>query len=160
MAREVTAHLADGGRGERLRAGAEIAVAGPPNAGKSSLVNRLAKRDAAIVNATPGTTRDVVEVRLDLDGLPVTVADTAGLRTTADAVEREGVRRAERRARTADRVLAVFDATRWPDVDIAAARLGGDGIVVLNKRDFSTNARRAALPGAGGWSDGGWRYRA
>ena len=152
VAREVAAHLADGGRGERLRAGAEVAVVGPPNAGKSSLVNRLAKRDAAIVSATPGTTRDVVEVRLDLDGLPVTVADTAGLRTTADAVEREGVRRAERRARTADRVLAVFDATRWPDVDIAAARLGGGGIVVLNKRDLLDERAAAALPArVGGW---------
>ena len=146
VAREVAAHLADGGRGERLRAGAEVAVVGPPNAGKSSLVNRLAKRDAAIVSATPGTTRDVIEVRLDLDGLPVTVSDTAGLRATPDAVEREGVRRAERHARTADRVLAVFDATRWPDVDMTAARLGDEGVVVLNKRDLLDERAAAALP--------------
>ena len=152
VAREVAAHLADGGRGERLRAGAEVAVVGPPNVGKSSLVNRLAKRDAAIVSATPGTTRDVVEVRLDLGGAPVTVADTAGLRATPDAVEREGVRRAERRARTADRVLAVADATGGAAAAAAAVRPGSAGIVALNKCDLLDAGAAAALPArVGAW---------
>lgn len=152
VAREVAAHLADGGRGERLRSGAEVAVVGPPNAGKSSLVNRLAKRDAAIVSATPGTTRDVVEVRLDLGGLPVTVADTAGLRATPDAVEREGVRRAERRARTADRVIAVVDATGGAAAAAAAMRPGGAGVVALNKCDLLDPGAAAALPArVGAW---------
>ena len=79
-------------RGERLRAGLTVAVVGPPNAGKSSLVNRLARRDVAIVNPLPGTTRDVLEVHLDLAGYPVTLLDTAGLREAADLIEAEGVR--------------------------------------------------------------------
>ena len=147
---EIAAHLADGGRGERLRAGAEVAVIGPPNAGKSSLVNRLARRDVAIVSAAPGTTRDVVEARLDLDGVPVTVADTAGLRAAPGEVEREGVRRARARAESADRVLAVFDATTWPAIDEGIVRgLEGGGIVVLNKRDLVAGCD---LPGrVAGW---------
>ncbi len=150
IGQEIAGHLADGGRGERLRAGADVAVVGPPNAGKSSLVNCLARRDAAIVSASPGTTRDVVEVRLDLDGVPVTVADTAGLRAAGDPVEQEGVRRAERRVRQADRVLAVFDATTWPDAAPLQAIQGdaAGGVVVLNKCDLPT----AGLPERiGGW---------
>ena len=151
VARAIAAHLADGARGERLRAGAEVAVVGPPNAGKSSLVNRLARRDAAIVSAAPGTTRDTIEVALDLGGAPVTVVDTAGLRAAEDAVEQEGVRRAERRARAADRVLAVFDAAEWPGADAAdrAAEivgLGVEGVVVLNKCDLLPPRAAAALP--------------
>ena len=84
----------DAGRGEALREGLRLAIIGPPNAGKSSLINALARRDVAIVSETPGTTRDVIEVRLDLGGYPVQVADTAGLRETSDAIEAEGVRRA------------------------------------------------------------------
>ena len=151
VARAIAAHLADGARGERLRAGAEVAVVGPPNAGKSSLVNRLARRDAAIVSAAPGTTRDTIEVALDLGGAPVTVVDTAGLRAAEDAVEQEGVRRAERRARAADRVLAVFDAAEWPGAGAAerAAHilgLGREGVVVLNKCDLLPPRAVAALP--------------
>src|SRR3546814_7454675 len=86
----MAAHLADGRRGEVLRDGFSIAVVGPPNAGKSSLVNALAMREVAIVTDTAGTTRDVIEVRLDLGGYAVLVADTAGLRTAGDTVEAEG----------------------------------------------------------------------
>ena len=89
---EIAAHLNDSRRGERLREGFCIAIVGAPNAGKSSLLNRLAGRDAAIVSTRAGTTRDVVEVRLDLEGWPITLADTAGLRESRDEIESEGVR--------------------------------------------------------------------
>ena len=107
---EIASVLADGGRGERLREGLIVAIAGPPNAGKSTLLNRIAKRDAAIVSPYAGTTRDVIEVHLDLGGLPVTLLDTAGIRETDDPVEREGVMRARRRANEADLLLWVVDA--------------------------------------------------
>ena len=102
---EIEAVLADSGRGERLREGLVVAIAGPPNAGKSTLLNRLAKREAAIVSPYAGTTRDVIEVHLDLGGYPITLLDTAGIRPTDDPVEAEGVRRAEARAAEADLVL-------------------------------------------------------
>src|SRR6202165_4893436 len=107
----IAATLADGGRGERLRDGLVVAIAGPPNAGKSTLLNRLARREAAIVSPHPGTTRDVIEVHLDLGGYPVTLLDTAGIRDGADPVEQEGVRRARARAAAADLVLWVIDAS-------------------------------------------------
>jgi len=106
---EIKHALADDRRGERLRDGLVVAIAGPPNAGKSSLLNRIAGRDAAIVSPYAGTTRDVIEVHLDLDGFPVTVLDTAGVRSTEDPVEREGVRRAVARAESADLVLWVVE---------------------------------------------------
>ena len=109
LSAEIAAHLVDGHRGERLRAGLTVAVVGPPNAGKSSLVNRLARRDVAIVTPLPGTTRDVLEVHLDLAGYPVTLLDTAGLREAADIIEAEGVRRARARAHRADLRLVMFD---------------------------------------------------
>ena len=111
---EIASALADGGRGERLRDGLVVAIAGPPNAGKSTLLNRIAKRDAAIVSPYAGTTRDVIEVHLDLGGLPVTLLDTAGIRETDDPVEREGVTRARARAASADLVLWVIDASDSP----------------------------------------------
>jgi tRNA modification GTPase len=108
--REMAAHLADDGRGERLRDGYTIAITGPPNAGKSSLLNVLAKRDVAIVSPIAGTTRDSIDVHLNLSGYPVTVIDTAGLRDTADPIEAEGVRRARAKAASADLILALQDA--------------------------------------------------
>ena len=123
---EITAVLADSSRSERLREGLTVAIAGPPNAGKSSLLNRIARREAAIVSPYAGTTRDVIEVHLDLDGWPVTLVDTAGIRATGDPVEMEGVRRARARAAAADIVLWVVDAHAWPgpaaDARIAGAR--------------------------------------
>ena len=111
---EIAQALADGGRGERLRDGLVVAIAGPPNAGKSTLLNRLARREAAIVSPYAGTTRDVIEVHLDLGGLPVTLVDTAGIRDAGDPVEMEGVRRARERAASADLVLWVVDASAAP----------------------------------------------
>lgn len=107
---DIASVLAEGNRGERLREGFFVAIAGPPNAGKSTLLNRIAKREAAIVSPYPGTTRDVIEVHLNLDGLPVTLLDTAGIRETDDPVEIEGVRRARERATAADLILWVVEA--------------------------------------------------
>lgn len=109
LEKEIVNHVSDR-RGERLRDGAEVVVLGPPNSGKSSLVNAIAKRDVAIVTPEPGTTRDLIEVRVDLGGYPVTIVDTAGLREAEGAVEREGIRRAEDRAARADVVLWLSDA--------------------------------------------------
>lgn len=102
---EIAALLAEGRRGERLRNGLVVAISGPPNAGKSTLLNRIARREVAIVSPHAGTTRDVIEVHLDLDGYPVTLLDTAGIRESDDPVEREGVARARARAAAADLVL-------------------------------------------------------
>jgi tRNA modification GTPase len=102
---EITAALDDGRRGERLRDGLTVAIAGPPNVGKSTLLNRIARRDVAIVSPIAGTTRDIIELRCDLGGMPVVFLDTAGLRETDDPIEKEGVERARRRLRTADLVL-------------------------------------------------------
>ncbi|GGC26680.1 tRNA modification GTPase MnmE [Siccirubricoccus deserti] len=133
---EILTHLADGQRGERLREGLEVAILGAPNAGKSSLLNALAGREAAIVSARAGTTRDVVEVRLDLGGVPVTLADTAGLREAADEIEAEGVRRARRRAEDADLIIAVFAADQAPDAETLAWVRPGT-LVLANKTDLA-----------------------
>ncbi|MEZ5898735.1 MAG: tRNA uridine-5-carboxymethylaminomethyl(34) synthesis GTPase MnmE [Hyphomicrobiaceae bacterium] len=105
LAVDLARHLADGRRGEILRDGFRVALLGAPNAGKSSLLNALAQRDAAIVSEEAGTTRDVIEVRLDLAGYPVIVSDTAGLRQATGAVEREGIRRSLAEAERADLIL-------------------------------------------------------
>jgi tRNA modification GTPase len=110
MLSEIEAALADARRGERLREGFSVAIAGAPNAGKSTLLNALAQRDVAIVSDIPGTTRDVIEVALDLNGVPVVLIDTAGIRETNDSIEREGVRRAMARAEAADLVLLLEPA--------------------------------------------------
>jgi tRNA modification GTPase len=107
---EIARHLDDGHRGEIVRDGFRVALLGPPNAGKSSLLNALARRDAAIVSEEAGTTRDVIEVRLDLHGFPVVISDTAGLREATGAIEREGVRRSLETARAADLVIWLSEA--------------------------------------------------
>jgi len=112
----IDAVLAAGVAGERLRDGVQVVIAGRPNAGKSTLLNRLARRDVAIVSPEAGTTRDTIEVHLDLGGYPVTLVDTAGLRASGDIIEREGVRRAEARAASADLILSLVA----PDVPEAA----------------------------------------
>ena len=136
---EISAALADSARGERLREGLVVAIAGPPNAGKSTLLNRLARREAAIVSPFAGTTRDVIEVHLDLGGYPVTLLDTAGIRESDDPVEREGVARARRRAGEADLILWVEEAGSASDRP-AIARPTGEGAaqtwLVRNKVDL------------------------
>jgi tRNA modification GTPase len=136
LAGEIAGHLADGHRGERLRDGIAVAILGPPNAGKSSLLNQLARREAAITSPIAGTTRDVIEVAIDLAGYPVVLADTAGLRDSADQVEQEGLRRALQRAEAAELRLFVFDATRPQDAAGAAAWPGPDTLIVANKIDL------------------------
>src|SRR5215469_4458103 len=127
---EIAQVLADQRRGERLREGLVVAIAGPPNAGKSSVLNRIARREAAIVSPIAGTTRDVIEVHLDLDGFPVTFLDTAGIRDSVDPVEQEGVRRARERAGGADLVLWVMDSS-------AGGEIPGDAIV----QEFPSNTK-------------------
>ena len=136
LAAELRQHLAEGSRGERLRDGVWAAIIGAPNAGKSSLLNALAGREAAIVSARAGTTRDIVEVRLELAGVPVWLADTAGLRDTPDEIEAEGIRRAHRRAEEADLRIAVFAADTPPDA-ATLALLQPDSLVVVNKADLA-----------------------
>jgi tRNA modification GTPase len=135
---EIAATLADSGRGERLRDGLVVAIAGPPNAGKSTLLNRLARREAAIVSPHPGTTRDVIEVHLDLDGYPVTLLDTAGIRDSDDPVEREGVRRARDRAAAADLMLWVIDGSAGEagGADMVNAELKSEYWRIKNKIDL------------------------
>jgi tRNA modification GTPase len=134
---EIARHLADGHRGERLRDGIAIAIVGPPNAGKSSLLNQLARREAAITSPIAGTTRDVIEVAIDLAGYPVVLADTAGLRESEDAIEQEGLRRALARAEAAELRLFVFDARFPGDVIGAAAWPGAQTLLVANKIDLA-----------------------
>jgi tRNA modification GTPase len=147
-------HLADGGRGERLRHGLAIVVVGRPNAGKSSIINALVRREVAIVAPLAGTTRDIIEAHLDLGGYPVTLVDTAGLREAGDAlsaatdghaaVEAEGIRRALERARAADVCLVVVEAGRWPAMDPELAALIDERtLIVISKTDL--------VPGA--WPD-------
>jgi tRNA modification GTPase len=135
----ISRHLADR-RGERLRDGVRIVIAGPPNAGKSSLLNALAKRDVAIVSEEAGTTRDVLEVHLDLGGLPVILSDTAGLRAAEGKVEAEGVRRALSRVEDADLVLWLVDATTpvWEPTHALPSKAC---VFVLNKIDLAPSAK-------------------
>ncbi len=133
LASEIATHLNDARRGEILREGLHVAILGAPNAGKSSLLNALAKRDVAIVSDIAGTTRDVIEVRLDIGGYPIVIADTAGLRETSDMIESEGVKRALAKAEHADlRLYLVAPGDAPPPV------LPGDGpsLVLASKADL------------------------
>jgi tRNA modification GTPase len=159
---EIEEVLAAQGRGERLRDGMTVAISGPPNVGKSTLINLLARREVAIVSPHAGTTRDVIEVQLDLDGYPVTVIDTAGIRDTEDPVEQEGVRRARLRAAESDLVLWMTDGAhdnrelgfgaqgavpRWMirnkiDLDSAEVRAGAGISQTANATNFRMSADR------------------
>lgn len=149
LARDIAETLAGAARGERLREGLVVAIAGPPNAGKSTLLNRIARREAAIVSPYAGTTRDVIEVHLDLDGWPVTLLDTAGIRETDDPVEREGVMRAKARAGSADLVLWIEDAAEdaCPAGGAGDAQRGAAVWRVRNKIDAARDAMPAGRAG-------------
>lgn len=140
LADALSTALADGHRGERLRDGLHVVIVGAPNVGKSSLLNALARRDAAIVSHLAGTTRDVVEVHLELGGYPVILADTAGLRDGGDVIEQEGMARARARAESADIVLAVVDAARLPAVEPETlALLDQRSLLLVNKCDIAAS---------------------
>ena len=137
MKKEITLHLADGHRGERLRHGLQVVILGAPNAGKSSLLNYLSKRDVAIVSDIAGTTRDLLEVHLDISGLPVNIVDTAGLRESRDEIESEGIRRAESRAKDADLKIVIVDSAHIQSVDKHMQKhIDGDTMVLFNKSDL------------------------
>jgi tRNA modification GTPase len=134
---EIARALDDDHRGERLREGLSVVILGAPNAGKSSLMNALAKRDVAIVSDEAGTTRDVIELHLDLGGDPVLLADTAGLRESGSRIETEGVRRALARAEHADVKLIVIDGAVWPVIpDAIRAQIDSNSLLILNKADL------------------------
>ncbi|HEY0421836.1 MAG TPA: GTPase, partial [Rhodopila sp.] len=135
---EIATHLNDAGRGEKLREGLFFAITGAPNVGKSTLINALAERDVAIVSEIPGTTRDAVEARIILGGVPVTLVDTAGLRETTDSIEAEGVRRALARARDADLAMTVIEAG-WPAPD------NPGHLLIANKADLARPGPDGAL---------------
>ena len=127
----ITQYLVDGRRGEALREGYRIVILGEPNVGKSSLLNALANSDVAIVSDEAGTTRDVIEVSLDLNGFPVRLMDTAGLRKGGGAIEEEGIKRALGKAEDADLKLVLVRADNWPDMSSSSKTLLDDGAVLV-----------------------------
>lgn len=139
---ELDRELEAGNRGERIRDGFEVVVLGPPNAGKSSLVNVLAERDVAIVTDIPGTTRDLLEVHLNLDGYAVTLVDTAGLRHGTDAIEVEGIRRGKKRATGADLILWLDEEGDGAPSDVV--ELGRPILSIRTKGDLSSNESGSA----------------
>lgn len=135
---EILQHLGDHRRGERLREGLNVVILGAPNVGKSTLLNALARRDVAMVSDIPGTTRDALEVALDLGGYPVTLVDTAGIRDAANSLEAEGVRRALTRAEVADVKVILVDALTWPKIEPATeALLDGNSLLVVSRSDLA-----------------------
>ncbi len=150
MIAAMTAHLEDGRLGELRRGGIHLAILGAPNAGKSSLINLLAQRDVAIVTETAGTTRDALDVHLNLHGFPVILTDTAGLRAkqeTTDSIEHIGMERAVKRAQESDITLLLFDATHYPDLDPHTLNLINEkAILAFNKIDLLSDGARKNLP--------------
>ena len=146
---KIALHLNDNERGQNLKNGFPIAIVGAPNVGKSSLLNALAKKDVAIVSETAGTTRDVVEVFLDIAGYPVVIADTAGLRETDESIEKEGIRRALKRVEDAGLVIAMGTAANAPILDEAtqkACSKNSNVILLWNKVDEGVGDVSSGLP--------------
>jgi len=137
LIKEIEEHLDDKRRGERLRNGILIAILGAPNAGKSTLLNALAKREAAIVSDEAGTTRDIIEVHMNLGGFPVILADTAGLRVAENKIEAEGIRRAENLSHEADIKLALFDSTSKEKDTETQKLVDAKTVVIFTKVDKS-----------------------
>ncbi len=134
---KIETHLSDNQKGERLRNGFQIAIIGEPNVGKSSLINLLSKKDVAIVSDIAGTTRDVVESYLDIEGFPVCLADTAGLRESLESIEAEGIKRAVRKAESSDLILHVCDIKNYPNKEPLPENLKDIPVItVWNKIDI------------------------
>lgn len=145
LSNDIKALLSDR-RGERIREGINIVILGAPNAGKSSLLNALAKREAAIVSHIAGTTRDIIEVHLDIAGYACVLVDTAGLRDSADPIEQEGIRRARARAAHADIKLLLLDAANLPALDAETLALADDNsLVIISKSDALTTLLPASI---------------
>ena len=143
---DIRTHLNDAGRGEKLREGLFFAITGAPNVGKSTLINALADRDVAIVSEIPGTTRDALETRVVLGGVPVTLVDTAGLRETTDSIEAEGVRRARARARDADLAMTVVEVGSPVPMGVPMGVPDNPGhLVIANKADLGLPGPDGAL---------------
>ena len=122
--------------GERIREGFKIAILGPTNAGKSSLMNHLSNRDVAIVSEIAGTTRDVIETHLNIDGYPVIISDTAGIRDSKDEIENKGIKLSLNRAEEADLKLVVVDAKNIDFTDVLKGLLNENAILIINKSDL------------------------
>ncbi|HYG59216.1 MAG TPA: tRNA uridine-5-carboxymethylaminomethyl(34) synthesis GTPase MnmE, partial [Symbiobacteriaceae bacterium] len=148
---EVTAMLAGAKQGKLLREGFRVVLAGRPNVGKSSLLNRLVRENRAIVTEVPGTTRDVIEEWISIQGLPVVIADTAGIRETADVVEQLGVDRSRSMLERADLILLVLDATAGvtPEDEVLAGLLPAatERVVLVNKADLVDPGERLDVGG-------------
>lgn len=143
---DIDKHLNDSHKGEILRRGINVAILGAPNVGKSSLLNYLAKKDVAIVSNIAGTTRDVIEVNLDLDGYPVTIADTAGIRESQDIIEQEGINRALKRAENADIKIIMLAADDPNSFNLNVLDMANeDTIILLNKIDKQQNTLDRAI---------------
>lgn len=141
--------LDDGNVGEIIRSGLDVAIIGPVNAGKSTALNALARRPAAIVSDHEGTTRDVIEVRLDIQGIPITIMDTAGFRETDDSVESQGIEMARERAEQADFRLIIMDATSkgWVTQAAEFAHIGASqAFIIANKSELLSTAQKQAIP--------------
>lgn len=143
---EIENHLSDDHRGERLRHGLQVVILGAPNAGKSTLLNYLSKRDVAIVSDIAGTTRDLLEVHLDISGFPVNIIDTAGIRTSNDVIENEGIRRAEVRARDADLKIVIIDGAEHQTIgEQMSKHIDPNTMVLINKCDIVDTVNQYSL---------------
>jgi len=134
---DIEIHLLDKNRGQKIRDGIQVALLGAPNAGKSSLLNILAKKDVVIVSDISGTTRDVVKINLDLEGIPVSVSDTAGIHSASGKIEKEGIKRSYIESKSSDIRIIILDGETWPEVPSEIIDLiNDDSILLLNKSDL------------------------
>ncbi len=139
---EIKNHLNDNKKGQKLREGIRVVLLGPPNSGKSSLMNILAGRDVAIVSNISGTTRDIIEISLDLDGIPANICDTAGIHNASEEIEKEGIRRSHKEAKISDIKIMILDGEKWPEIPSEIIELfDDDTIIILNKSDLVKNVK-------------------
>ncbi len=147
LKQEILQHLSLSKRGEKIREGIYVAIIGPTNAGKSSLLNRIAQRDIAIVSNIAGTTRDVIETFLNIKGYPIILADTAGIRQSQETLEQEGIKRSLKKAEEADIKIIVFDGTTdYAQEKEILSMIDSDTILVFNKTDIMSKNDQKELP--------------